>query len=110
MKHFFENREDWQIGQRAQYMNELTRKQVSLIFKSITRMFKVKGNYKNGHPDLKCRMCKAVDENQKHIMEECLAIHKDDSTKVSNHQLFNEDINTLREVSKNLEKIQKATK
>ena len=30
-------------------MNRLTRKQASIVFKTRTRMIKVKGNYKNGY-------------------------------------------------------------
>ena len=69
MEYFLEYRGDWQPGKRAKYMNELTRKQTSLIFKARTRMLKVKGNYKNGHPNQTCRMCKSGDESQKHILE-----------------------------------------
>ena len=87
-------------------MNELTRKETSLIFKARTRMFKVKANYKNGYQDLKCRMCKREDESQKHILEECLAIHNNESIRVPTHQLFNEDTGTLRKVAKKLETIQ----
>ena len=106
MKHFLENKEEWNVGQRAKYMNELTRNETSLIFKARTRMFKVKGNYKNGYQDLKCRMCKREEETQKHILEECLAMHNEESIRVPNHQLFNEDTGTLKNVAKNLEKIQ----
>ena len=45
-------------------MNELNRKQVSLIFKARTRMLKIKANYKNGNTDQKCRACKIAIETQ----------------------------------------------
>ena len=65
MEYFLEYKRDWQPGKRAKYMNELTRKQTSLIFKARARMLKVKGNYKNGHPNQTCRMCKSEGETQK---------------------------------------------
>ena len=43
---------------RPSYMEELTRNQVSIIFKARTRMLKVKSNYKNGNTNLLCRLCK----------------------------------------------------
>ena len=85
-------------------MNELTRKQTSLIFKARTRMIKIKGNYKNGHPDLTCRMCKRDEESQTHILEQCPEIHLDEATKIPKHQLFHENTDTLREVATKLEK------
>ena len=104
MEYFMESKADWQPGKRANYMNELTRKQTSLIFKARTRMIKVKDNYKNGHPDLACRLCKQAEESQTHILEECPVVHPNDAIKVPKHQLFNEDTGTLRETSKKLEK------
>ena len=105
MVYFMEGKMNWQPGKRTGYMNELTRKQTSLIFKARTRMMKVKGNYKNGHQDLKCRMCKTSEETQKHILEECLTLHPNDAIKVPKHQLFNQNTGTLRQVANNIEKI-----
>ena len=105
MTYFLENKTEWYPGKSAKYMNELTRKQTSLIFKARSRMLKVKGNYKNGHSDLMCRMCKNQEETQTHILDECQAIHKSDASKVPIHLLFSEDTGTLRQVAKNLETI-----
>ena len=84
-------------------MSELTRKQTSLIFKARCRMIKAKGNYKNGHPDLTCRMCKKEVETQGHILEEYPTLPLNDAIKVPITSLFNEDTDTLRQVAKNLE-------
>ena len=86
-------------------MNELTRKQASLIFKARTRMIKVKGNYKNGYGNLTCRMCKTTEETQKHILEECPVLHNSESIMVPHHQLFNEDTDTLKMIAQKIEKI-----
>ena len=64
MTYFLESKESWTPGIRAQYMSELTRKQTSLIFRARCRMTKVKGNYKNGYHDLKCRICNKEEETQ----------------------------------------------
>ena len=105
MTYFLEGKENWMPGKSAKYMHELTRKQASIIFKARCRMTKVKGNYKNGHKDLKCRMCKNEVETQTHIFEQCPQLHQNDVTKVPKHQLFNEDIGTLRVTANNIEKI-----
>ena len=105
LTYFLEGKCDWQSGKRANYMNELTRKQTSLIFKARTRMIKVKGNYKNGQNDLTCRICKNNEETQTHILEECLALHQNDTTKIPRHQLFSTDIGTLRTVAYKIENI-----
>ena len=68
-------------------------------------MIKVKSNYKNGHQNLACRMCNEEPETQTHILEDCPAIHSDESSKVPRHQLFNENTDTLRKMAKNLEQI-----
>ena len=103
MLYFIDGKNNWTPGKKAEYMNDLTRKQTSLIFKARTRMMKVKGNYKNGHQDLTCRMCRAAEESQMHILEECPEMHKDNNIKIPKHQLFNENSSTLRQVAINLE-------
>ena len=57
LKHFLEGKGHWTAETPANYMQKLTRKQASTIFKLRTRMTKVKGNYKNGYPDMMCREC-----------------------------------------------------
>ena len=68
-------------------------------------MIKVKGNYKNGHPDLKCRLCRKEVETQTHILEECPTLHHTDALKVPKHQLFSNDTGTLCKTAATLEKI-----
>ena len=75
MQYFFDGKSNWKIGDRAQYMSKLTRNQASTIFRARTRMLKVKANYKNGHTDLKCRMCGNQQKTQKHVLEECVKLN-----------------------------------
>ena len=77
--YFYNNKTTWKPEVTAQYMNHLTRKQASIIFRTRTRMIKVKGNYKNGHSDLTCRACKMTMETQPHVLNECPKLHPDDS-------------------------------
>ena len=105
MKYYIESKSKWQPGHRAKYMNELNRKQVSLIFKARTRMIKVKGNYKTGNTDLTCRACKIDPETQDHVLEKCTQIHSNDEIKITKTMLFSENPDTLKKVAENLEKI-----
>ena len=105
MEYFHVLKTEWKPGQRAKYMSELTRKQTTLIYRARTRMLKVKGNYKNGHSDLKCRMCVEGEETQTHILEQCPGIHKNEASKVPKHQIFTEDTDTLKQTAIKIENI-----
>ena len=72
---FLYGKTSWTPEKQAEYMLKLTRKEVRSIFKARTRMTKVKGNYKNGYPDQKCRACKSMDESQYHVLNECPTLH-----------------------------------
>ena len=48
---------EWDVGKRPEYMNKLTRKQASIIFKARTRMLNVKENYKSKYTNNQCRAC-----------------------------------------------------
>ena len=50
VKHMMENKTGWEPGKRAEYMDKLTRNQVSTIFKARARMLEVKANYKKQVP------------------------------------------------------------
>ena len=58
MKYFLEGKQEWMVGKIPKYMTELTRNKGAIIAKTRIRMLNVKGNYKNAHADLKCRICK----------------------------------------------------
>ena len=62
-------------------------------------MIKVKGNYKNGHRNLKCRVCVEKPETQQHILTECEKLHPDASTKATSDNLFTEDPETLKKTA-----------
>ena len=68
-------------------------------------MLKFKGNYKNGYPNLICRMCKQAEETQTHVLEECPELHPDENTRVSKHHIFSDDTDTLRNIADEIEKI-----
>ena len=105
MTHSIEGRGEWEPEKPAAYMNKLTRKQASVIFKARTRMIKVKGNYKNGHADLTCRACKNTSETQKHALEECPVLHPHGKPTNKEINPFAEDINVLKETARNIENI-----
>ena len=98
IKYYFEGKKEWKIGQRAKYMDKLTRNQASTIFKARTRMLKTKGNYKNAHKDQKCRLCGKEEETQSHILEDCLGIDEP-ILKITKEMIFKEDIEHLRKIT-----------
>ena len=89
MQYFLEGKKEWSTQKRANYMTKLTRNQASTIFKTRTRMIKVKGNYKNGNTDLNCRICKQKEESQQHILEECVPINNK-LPKITKEMIFEE--------------------
>ena len=105
IRYFSEGKNEWTPGTRAKYMNEMTRKQVSVIFKARTRMMKIKGNYKNGNKNQTCRACKQEPETQDHVLEMCPEIHKTEDTKVKKSQLFSENTDTLKLIAKKIDTI-----
>ena len=80
-------------------MEKLTRSQASIIFKARTRMLEVKNNFRNMFNNNTCRLCGAENETQAHILQECPQIHKDTTTKVTREDLFNNNINNLKETA-----------
>ena len=94
-------KEEWGINKRHPYLNELTRNQASALFKARTRMIRAKANEKGAHirknadgttsHNLECRFCQSKpEETQKHLLEECDSLHIDDSTKITNDEIFAE--------------------
>ena len=96
---FNNNKQEWKPGKPAKYMTELTRKQTSTIYKARTRMTKVKANYKNGHPDLKCRICGQAEETQGHVLEECSTLHSNPDNQIKTEQIFDEHTDTLKNIA-----------
>ena len=70
--------------------------EASAIFKTRTRMLDVKNNNRGKYNDIKCRKCDAETETQEHILQECPGIHKDDSTKVTTNDIFQDEHTKLR--------------
>ena len=97
----------WEPEKPAEYMNKLTRKQASTIFKTRTRMIKVKSNYKNANNDLRCRACKSAEETQNHTLSECSALHPYGPPNRYEMDPFSDDLNVLKETAKTVEEIEK---
>ena len=97
--------EEWTPGKPAKYMLEMTRKQVSTIFKAKTRMLDIKNNFRNKHANNICRACKVKEETQEHILSECQILHTSEESKVSHQEIAANDMETLRQVSRKIEDI-----
>ena len=78
VKHLLEGIREWNPQVRQPYMDQLTRSQVSHIFKARTRMLDIKNNFRGKYENLTCRACKNAPETQQHILEECPSIHIND--------------------------------
>ena len=93
----------WKPGTRANYLNELTRKQCKIIFETRTRMIKVKGNYKNKEENTKCGLCNTKEETQEHILEECVMLIEKEQDKITKKEIFCENTQSLIETAKRIE-------
>ena len=51
------DKKNWEPQKRPNYMEKLTRPQVSVIFKARSRMLPVKNNFRNKHQTQTCRAC-----------------------------------------------------
>ena len=96
----WKTRQDGNQEKRAKYIDKLTTKQVSTIFKARARMLEVKANYKNKYPDKTCRICHQEEETRDHVLQQC---QKRDTPKATKEEIFRENTNDLRRVA---EKIQ----
>ena len=96
---------EWTPGKRPQYMKQLTRNQASLIFKTRSRMLRIKDNYKKEFPNQTCRACDQQPETQHHILVECNTIHRGDHLKVQMKEVFDEHVPHLKKTAKKIEDI-----
>ena len=89
-------------------MEELTRLQASTIFKTRTNMLDVKKNFSSKHTNKKCRKCEEPLETQEHVLEHCIGIHRNNLTKVTNDEIFEEqDLKKLKHTSDKINRIMK---
>ena len=74
--------------------NSMTIQDKSFMFQARSRMLQVKGNFKIGLSDIKCRKCKLEDEEQHHIFK-CPALEENNVIPNSNipqyEMLFSDD-------------------
>ncbi len=105
LQHLNEGKQEWNLTKRPHYMNKLTRYEASTIFKARTRMLDVKNNFRGKYLNNKCRGCGKEDETQRHVLEECEEIRKKSGVAVTNEEIFEEEAELLKEVSKKIMKI-----
>ena len=84
---------------RPEYMNKLTRLEVSTIFKTRTRMLDVKNNFRGMYTNLTCRGCGKTDETQQHVLEKCETIHLTEKSKINQEEIFAEEPNELKKTA-----------
>ena len=106
VQHLIQGQEQDYQRRRKPYMDKMNRKQVSTIFKARTRMLDAKNNFRGKYSDLLCRGCGQASETQKHILEECPTLHPDNLTKVTEENIFNEEIESLKKVCNKIIRIE----
>ena len=94
--YYLNNKKEIIAGKRAQYMDILSRKEASTIFAARTRMIDVKTNYRNKYKDTKCRMCKTEEETQKHVLENCMEINRNEIGQITEEDIFTEETGKLK--------------
>ena len=104
--YYLNNKKDLTAGKRAPYMDILTRREASTIFAARTRMIDVKTNYRNKYKDTKCRMCNTEEETQKHIFEECRNINRNETGKITEEEIFTEEIEKIKATARKINRIQ----
>ena len=100
----------WKPGKIPEYMQELTRNQVSTIFKARTRMTDIKANYKKKYPNQICRACNTEEETQEHVFEKCTNLHPEEQTKVRKEEIFEEDPSKLKNLVRKINQIMEKLK
>jgi hypothetical protein len=105
LQYLNEGKKFWNLTQRPQYMNKLTRYEASTIFKARTRMLDVKNNFRGKYNDNKCRGCGKEDETQQHVLEECEGIAAKIKGKVTKEEIFNEDTEPLKKTAHKIKEI-----
>ena len=110
--HLTTHRDKTNITKVPSYINILTRRETSWIFKARSRMLEVKNNFRGMHSNLTCRGCGKTDETQIHVMTECECLHENNSTKVEIDELFDETagINELQNTANKIKKIMERLK
>ena len=106
--HLLEYRAQAIEGKRMDYLNKLSRIEVSAIFRARTRMIKVRNNYKAGLSTLQCRACRLTNETQKHVFEECPVLHSNNKeSKINSNELVENDKTALKRTAWKIIRIEK---
>ena len=87
------------MGERATYMNKLTRKECHTIFAARSRMLKVRGNHTTGSKELTCRKCELCIETQEHVLQDCIELVKDPGETITPEMFFTENIEDFKAVA-----------
>ena len=105
MQHLFHTNHTWSVEKPQVYTSKLPRNLMSTIFKTRTRMLKIKHNYKNAYTNLICRMCKSEQETQDHILSKCPAIHHTTANIITPEKYFSDNTNTLKNTANSINNI-----
>ena len=102
VQHLLTGINDWQPNKRPKYMMELTRREVSAIFKARTRMLDIKNNFRGKYNNTVCRKCNKETESQDHILQEC-SEGDDIPIKVKTWEIFSSNTIILKNAARKIQ-------
>ncbi len=107
---FLENKREWEVGRRAEYVGRLTRMEASTIFKARSRMLEVKNKTIRINTETEYADCNNQENDQLHVLQECSALGQMNLQKATMENIINEDVKTLTEtvvfINNIMEKVQ----
>ena len=86
------------------YIETLSRRDCSNLFRTRTKMIKIKDNFRGAHSDLTCRWCREKPETQEHIFTECEPLRKY-TIDINYHDLMRNQENNHSTYTKKLAKL-----
>jgi hypothetical protein len=104
---YMKNTREQDLGKRRKYMEQATRHTANNIITARTRMIEVKSNYKGKYNNLNCRFCGGNQETQKHILEECQQINRNEYNIITEKEIFSEDLTENIQTAEKIHKIRK---
>ena len=72
--------------------NDIKSEDIKLIFRLRCRTTDVKMNIKSQHETYECRACGNEEETQKHVIENCKILNKENDNNTIYENLFNENV------------------
>ena len=83
---------------------EISVEERQLIFKLRAKVTNVKMNYRGMYEDFQCDICHEENESQRHIIEECRILNKNEEEKLEYTKIENGNINQMVEIARHFKR------